>query len=126
MCFLHDGSALAVLTSARDAVHAGWHLAHHPLYGNYRPHQQPYRSVLLSRDPFASDESPSEIFRVSPDPWSLRLMEAALAVYGSDRVLDPRDVPETLLRACSQIDRELMRLPIEQSGWPVNEENPVV
>lgn len=39
--------ARAVLICARDLVHKGWRLANHPLYGNFRPHQQPYRSLVL-------------------------------------------------------------------------------
>ena len=44
---LLDGGARDALTMARDRVHQGWRLANHPLYGNFRPHQQPYRSLLL-------------------------------------------------------------------------------
>lgn len=44
---LLDGDARAVLICARDRVHQGWRLANHPLYGNFRPHQQPYRSIVL-------------------------------------------------------------------------------
>lgn len=44
---LLDDSARAVLICARDLVHKGWRLANHPLYGNFRPHQQPYRSLVL-------------------------------------------------------------------------------
>ena len=42
-----DGGARDALTAARDRMHQGWRLANHPLYGNFRPHQQPYRSLLL-------------------------------------------------------------------------------
>ncbi|WP_165064623.1 GrdX family protein [Desulfovibrio sp. ZJ200] len=44
---LVDDDARAVLIRARDLVHRGWRLANHPLYGNFRPHQQPYRSIVL-------------------------------------------------------------------------------
>ena len=47
---LLDGGARDALTMARDRVHQGWRLANHPLYGNFRPHQQPYRSLLLLLD----------------------------------------------------------------------------
>jgi hypothetical protein len=106
----------------------GWKLVHHPLYGNYRPHQQPYRSILLQREAENSglsheqnptqDQSLNPAYQcLAPDPASLQLIEAALDVYRADRVLNPQQVPDVMLRDCSQLDYELMRLPLEQAGW---------
>lgn len=50
-----DDDARAVLICARDLAHKGWRLVNHPLYGNFRPHQQPYRSIVLL--PFATGRS---------------------------------------------------------------------
>lgn len=55
---LLDDSACAVLICARDLVHKGWRLANHPLYGNFRPHQQSYRSLIQL--PSAKKKSASE------------------------------------------------------------------
>ncbi|MDR1742148.1 MAG: GrdX family protein, partial [Synergistaceae bacterium] len=42
-----DGSPLDVLIAVRDAAHRGAVLLTHPLCGNLRPYQQPFRSVLV-------------------------------------------------------------------------------
>ncbi|MBP8633583.1 MAG: GrdX family protein, partial [Synergistaceae bacterium] len=42
-----DGPALSVLKRARDLIHSGWELEANPLYGNLKPSQQPYRTLVL-------------------------------------------------------------------------------
>ena len=104
-----EADARPVVTAARDCIHSGWHLLHHPLYGNYRPYQQPYRSLLLKAPAvFAA--------AVSPDETSLHLIEEALLVYGSVTPLAPEKAPASLQDACAMLDCELMRLPLEQAG----------
>ena len=106
-CIFFDADAKPVLAAARDCIHNGWKLSHHPLYGNYRPHQQPYRSlVLTSPEPGSS----------GPDLFSLNLIEEALLIYNNHKVLAPAEAPASLLEACALLDYELMRLPLEQSG----------
>ena len=46
---LLKGTALDVMTEARNLVHAGWNLVTSPLYGNFKPNQQPYRTIVLSK-----------------------------------------------------------------------------
>lgn len=104
LCLFFDADALAVLTAARDAIHGGWKLTHHPLYGNYRPGQQPYRSLILER--------PAEQI----DTLSLKLIEEALLVYTGCPALLPCMAPASLREACSLLDFELMRLPMQQAG----------
>lgn len=105
-----DGSALDVLTAARDLAHKGWILANHPLYGNFRPHQQPYRSlVMLPPDaaclPVQEGEEP-----ITP----LGFLEEALTLYQSPvRKSLPEDVPEHMRRDCAMIDRELLRATLD-------------
>lgn len=106
-CVFFDADARAVVTAARDCIHYGWRLVHHPLYGNYRPYQQPYRSLVLTSP--ASDSA-------RPDEVSLRFIEEALLVYNGNKVLAPAEAPPSLLDACALLDYELMRLPLEQSG----------
>lgn len=112
LCVLFEDSSLTVLTAARDAIHAGWTLLHHPLYGNYRPHQQPYRSILLQSPPA---ERTGEGF-VVPDESSLHFIEEAMLVYKSGTVLTVDKAPASLLEACALLDFDLMRLPLQQAG----------
>ncbi len=107
LCVLFDANAKSVLIAARDYIHKGWRLPHHPLYGNYRPHQQPYRSLILAPPPPEAAE---------PELASLHLIEEALLVYNSNKALTPAEAPASLSDACALLDYELMRLPLEQSG----------
>ena len=104
---LFDTDATSVLTTARDCIHQGWKLLHHPLYGNYRPYQQPYRSLVLT--------GPAPGI-AGPDLASLQLIEEALLVYADNKSLAPAEAPASLLDACALLDYELMRLPLAQSG----------
>ena len=114
-CFLCEGSALSVLLAARDLIHAGWRLLHHPLYGNYRPYQQPYRSVLLAGDIFTCC---GDVQRTFTDPESLHFIEAALEVFRNSRILTPDLASPSYLKDCAMVDFELMRLPLQQAGLP--------
>lgn len=107
LCVFLDADAKAVARAARDCIHYGWTLLHHPLYGNYRPNQQPYRSLLLAA-PSAKT--------AGPDMASLHLIEEAQLVYNSVNALSPAGAPASLRAACAFLDYELMRLPLEQSG----------
>ena len=97
-----------MVTAARDCIHAGWFLLHHPLYGNYRPYQQPYRSILV--------KAPASCAPACVDETSLHFIEEALLVYTSNTVLAPEEAPPSLSGACALLDCELMRLPLEQAG----------
>ena len=102
-----EGGARDALTAARDRVHQGWRLANHPLYGNFRPHQQPYRSLLLL-PPASSGAADAE---------SLHFLEEALQLYQSpaSRVRQslPGDLPEAMRRDCALLDRELLKATLE-------------
>lgn len=122
-CFSFKGSALSILIAARSLVHEGWHLLHHPLYGNFRPYQQPYRSLLLKYDPssFSSENGP---MRIIADDQSLHYLEEAISLFQNVKVITPDQAPQAYLADCSVLDYELMRLPLEQAGWPM--ESPLV
>lgn len=125
---------MLVLLAARDLIHAGWRILHHPLYGNYRPHQQPYRSVLLKYGPSPSvsrgqeahsseaarnvSEQDDAVQRTVADSESLHFIEEALEVFRSSPVLTPDMAPATFLKDCAVLDFELMRLPLQQAGLP--------
>ncbi len=100
-----QGSALDVCLRARDRIHLGAVLHHHPLYGNFQPRHQPFRTLLLSLDENSS-----------VDPFSLQLLEEALRVFSKDAPLLPEDVPAIMLRDCSLLDFELMRRTLMLSG----------
>ena len=95
-----EGSSLDVLVSVRSSVHLGGRLLTHPLCGNLRPYQQPFRSVLIQEFPGAL-----------VDLESLSLIENAVAVYKSceDRMLLPENLDEPTRADYAFIDSELMR-----------------
>ena len=116
-CFLVEGSPLEVLLAGRRLLHAGWRLLNHPLYGNFRPRQQPYRSLLWRfEQPYVQADG-GRLRRLVTDDLSLRLLEEALALYRDSPALSPEQAPPALREACALLDFELMRLTLEQAGW---------
>ena len=112
-CDFIDGNPLAVLLRSRDYVHLGWILLSHPLYGNLRPHQHPYRSILLER--------PAGETRSSLDLQSLEYLENALGVYSAEkeRILSDKGMPEGVRDDFAVIDAELMKESLSRYGlWP--------
>lgn len=111
-----DGSALDVLRTARDHIHGGMRLANHPLYGNFRPHQQPYRSLLLI-PPSSTDWDIAKTGSSAPclpDAESLHFIEEALQLYQSSVAKSlPSDIPECMLCDCATLDCALMQATIE-------------
>ena len=101
------GSSLGVLVVVRDLVHRGSRLLTHPLCGNLRPYQQPFRSVLI-------EERPGALV----DLESLSLIEEAVAVYKAceGRLLVPGELDDETRADYAFIDAELMRESLEQYG----------
>ncbi len=97
-----EGNSLDVLIRTRNLIHKGWVLLTHPLYGNLRPHQHPYRSILMER---ASDSSSSV------DPLSVEYIENAIAIYSaqSSRILSVEGLPEDVRQDFAFIDADLMK-----------------
>lgn len=87
----------------------GWVLLTHPLYGNLRPHQHPYRSVLL--------EGPRG-GAASTDQLSLEYIENAIAVFSapSARIMRPEDAPPDVRGDFALIDAELMKESLSRYG----------
>ncbi|MDR1622046.1 MAG: GrdX family protein [Synergistaceae bacterium] len=102
---LVKGSSLNVLITVRDAVHLGSRLLTHPLYGNLRPHQQPFRSVLIETNPNAL-----------VDLESLSMIEEAVLLYrGFENNLPlPEDLPHAVREDYAYVDLELMRESVER------------
>ena len=88
-------------------MHQGGRRANHPVYGNVRPHQQPYRSLRLL--------PPSPSGTVDSD--SLHFLEEALQLYQSPaakvRQSLPGDLPEAMRRDCALLDCELLKATLE-------------
>lgn len=105
-----DGSSWDVLVRVRDLIHEGWELVSHPLYGNLRPYQQPFRSAVLT---FESSGSTRKI-----DEYSLNLIEHALSVYRScsDRLLLRGVLPEATEMDYAYMDMELLQNTLTQYG----------
>jgi len=99
-----ETQALDVLMAARDRIHTGWQLLNHPLYGNFRPYQQPFRSMLAQ---------PSK--ERSTDTLSLHLIEQALNIYHdcAHQILDIAKLHPNLLRDCAYLDRALLDATLE-------------
>ena len=111
-CEFISGNSFDVLIKARDLVHGGWVLLSHPLYGNLRPNQHPYRSILLRRDG-PQKEGPFL------DMESLGFMENALRIYGAerDRILSDEGMDEALRDDFAFVDGELMRETLLKYGF---------
>lgn len=101
-----NGSSMDVFVAVRDLVHRGCLLLTHPLYGNLRPHQQPFRSILLEEREGLVDLD------------SLSWIEEAVAVYRAEegRVPLPDALPEGTRADYAFIDAELMRESLERYG----------
>ncbi len=105
-----DGTAYDVVVAGRDRIHHGWTLLNHPLYGNFRPYHQPFRSLLL--------RSPDKPCDFVLDDLSLSLVEKALEVYMScsDRWLTPETSPKSMYDDCSVLDYDLMKETLFKEG----------
>jgi hypothetical protein len=77
------------------------------LCGNLRPYRQPFRSVLIQKNPGAKT-----------DLDSLSMIEEAVLVYRNcgDRLLTPEKLPDDLYSDYALVDIELMRESLELYG----------
>lgn len=87
-------------------IHTGWRLAANPLYGNLKPNQQPYRTLVLTR---------CEAGGV--DLESLELIESAVRIYEDSPVLRrPGELPRGVARDFRYIDYTLMEETLKMGG----------
>jgi hypothetical protein len=101
---LIEGSSLDVLIHVRSLVHLGSIILTHPLCGNLRPNHQPFRSVLI------------DMMNGLVDLESLSLIEEAVHVYESCKLITPNELDENTRTDYAYIDSELMRASLEQYG----------
>jgi hypothetical protein len=108
-----SGTSWDVLLEARNKIHQGWKLLTHPLYGNFLPSQQPYRSLLLQ-----SAESPETDGAVDLESFSL--LEEALGVYRSykekGRIRQLGTHTPEIEEDYALLDRHLLQQSLEQYG----------
>ena len=102
-----DGSAWDVLVNARDLVHKGWRFLGHPLYGNFQPVRQPYRTLLMEAPETGQSDA------VTVDMESFEMLETALeafrdgfAQHGQGEILSR--LPREQLNDFALLDRSLM------------------
>lgn len=104
-----NGPAISVLTRGRDLIHLGWRLEASPLYGNLKPNQQPYRTLVLK----CQNGTPG----VQVDNYSLQLIESAIAVYSDCKITRvPGDMPEDIDSDYKYVDFTLMEETLKNCG----------
>ncbi|MFP4457139.1 MAG: GrdX family protein [Clostridia bacterium] len=77
---LKEKKYLEVLETVRDHIHQGHRLLTHPLAGSVKPNQNPYRTVLISKNAGSLDFN------------SLSLIENAIKV--AEKMLNDKNTPE--------------------------------
>lgn len=93
-----DGTADAVFAEARNLIHKGWRFLAHPLYGNFKPSRQPYRTLALEC-PRDGDNS--------VDLESFAMIEAAIGGMRGEPC--PQITDEDVLGDFAVIDMELIK-----------------
>lgn len=87
-------------------IHTGWRLAANPLYGNLKPSQQPYRTLVLTKT-----ENDAAYFE------SLELIENAIRSHEKSHILiRPGDLPRDVDEDLRYIDYMLMEETLKSSG----------
>jgi len=112
------GTSLNVLTAARDEIHLGSELLTHPLYGNLRPNQQPFRSVLLRKPAIEKNDKHEKNFDAAFYLESISTIEEAVLLYRSygSQLLTPERLPGPARNDYALVDSELMRESLTQYG----------
>lgn len=101
-------SSLDVLKSARSLVHSGWELLSSPFYGNFKPNQQPYRTLLLRKRNGGG---------APYDMQSLSLIEDAVRIYESSRkIMLTGELNENIEKDFRYLDIMLMEETFRQYG----------
>ena len=86
-----------ILVRARDLVYIGHRLCNHPLYGSLRPHETPYRTVVLSDRP------------QTPDGEECLIMSEAITRIDTFTPPDRAKMPQRILEDYQMIDCSLVR-----------------
>ena len=86
-----------ILVRARDLVYIGHRLCNHPLYGSLRPHETPYRTVVLSDRP------------QTPDEEECLIMSEGITSFDTFPPPDRAKMPRSMLEDYQMIDCSLVR-----------------
>ena len=109
-----NGTSLDALSVARDAIHLGSELLTHPLYGNLRPDQQPFRSTLIRNFDQQKERNLGAVAYLE----SISAIEEAVLLYSSygSRMLTPEYLHGTVRDEYAFLDFELMRESLTSHG----------
>lgn len=97
-----EGDAVDVYSSAKRYIEEGYNLVNHPLYGNFSPRQQPFRTLLLA--------CPDGNSGHKTDGISYQLIESALERYRSygKNLPKPDDYPKNVRKDYAYLDMVLV------------------
>ena len=94
--FYPDDNYRQLLVRVRDLIYIGHRLKNHPLYGSLRPHETPYRTVVVS----------GEIF--TPDMEECAILSDSLTRLDSFVLVDKANIPDKILHDYQLIDCSLV------------------
>jgi len=95
--YVAESGVIAVLEKARDMVHLGHHLLTHPFAGSVKPNENPYKSVVITKERFGVDYQ------------SVQIVEGCLSVARRMIAERPyRDFPEKVIKDLQLIDKSLL------------------
>lgn len=99
-----NGMSWDVFVRARDLVHQGWKFLGHPLYGNFNPMKQPYRTLLLQE----AGQTRQKTYQL--DMPSIEMLENALAACrkGDYQAAAADNLPEAAKGDFALLDKALM------------------
>ena len=105
-----DATSFDVLRRGRSLVHEGWELLASPLYGNFKPNQQPYRTLVLRKLNNATGGG-------LPDAQSLSLIEDSVRFYENAHiVMPPGGLAENIEKDFRYMDIVLLEETFRQYG----------
>lgn len=108
---LGEGGVLVVMKAVRGYLHKGHRLLTHPLAGSVKPNENPYKSIVITRQPGLLDFE------------SVSILEGAIKL--AERMLresPPRQLPEQVLSDMALIDHSLLTAGLDSlsaSPWTI-------
>lgn len=104
-----DATSLDVLKKGRALVHEGWELLASPFYGNFKPNQQPYRTLVLRKNNGGNGGL--------PDAQSLSLIEDSVRFYeNSHWIMPPGRLAVNIEKDFRYMDMMLLEETFRQYG----------
>ncbi|WP_255376015.1 GrdX family protein [Cloacibacillus sp. An23] len=106
--YMGAAASVDVLKRGRALVQEGWELLASPLYGNFKPNQQPYRTLILRKN-----NGPTGL----PDIQSLSLIEDAVRFYeNSHHIMPPGGLADNIEKDFRYMDVVLLEETFRQYG----------